>query len=214
MQFTISAVAFMAFVSAAIAQTAGFDTIRKPTRDELVPAGSTYVVTWDAAPSEYDEETVSIVLLAGSSPQTLVPSDDLVGAGIVNSVGSYEWAVPAGLGDDAVYGLRIQLDSDPTIFQYSFPFQIEAGEGGSGNSTAVPTSTKGGSKTTAAPEPTGASNSTTAAVPPKTTITTTTRGGASPTDGADEVVPSSGATRSVAGAVSVLGGLAVAAFGL
>ncbi|KEZ44206.1 Uncharacterized protein SAPIO_CDS3139 [Scedosporium apiospermum] len=221
MQFTINAAAFLAFVSAALAQTAGFDVVRTPTKDELVPAGKTYKVTWDAAPADYDKETVSIVLLAGESPSKLVPGAEPIAAGIVNSVGSFDWAVPSDLGDAAVYGLQILLESDPTIFQYSFPFQIEAGkEGPKGNSTssAVPSSTKKPSSSTAAPEPTGARNSTSAGTPPpppKTTLTSTVGGGSSPTGGAEvSPVPTNGAARSAAGAIAVLGGLAVAAFGL
>lgn len=140
-------------------------------------------------------------------------------AGIVNSVGSFDWAVPSDLGDAAVYGLQILLESDPTIFQYSFPFQIEAGKEGPKNSTssAVPSSTKKPSSSTAAPEPTGARNSTSAGTPPppKTTLTSTVGGGSSPTGGAEvSPVPTNGAARSAAGAIAVLGGLAVAAFGL
>lgn len=219
MQFTINAAAFLAFVSAALAQTAGFDVVRTPTKDELVPAGKTYKVTWDAAPATYDKETVSIVLLAGESPSKLVPGAEPIAAGIVNSVGSFDWAVPSDLGDAAVYGLQILLESDPTIFQYSFPFQIEAGQEGPKNSTssAVPSSTKKPSSSTAAPEPTGARNSTSAGTPPppKTTLTSTVGGGSSPTGGAEvSPVPTNGAARSAAGALAVLGGLAVAAFGL
>lgn len=222
MKFTISAAALLAFVSTALAQTAGFDVVRTPTKDEIVPAGKTYTVTWDAAPADYDKDTVSIVLLAGASPATLVPGAEPIVAGIVNSAGSYEWAVPSDLGDAAVYGLQILLDSDPTIFQYSFPFHIEAGEEGpKGNSTtsAVPSSTKKPGSSTAAPEPTGARNSTSAGIPPppKTTLTSTVSGGSSPspTGGAEvSPVPTNGAARSAAGAIAVLGGLAVAAFGL
>ncbi|PKS10578.1 hypothetical protein jhhlp_002332 [Lomentospora prolificans] len=217
MQFTISAAALLAFVSTALAQTANFDVIRAPTEDEIVPAGKTYTITWDAAPATYDDQTVTIVLLGGSSPGSLVPADEPVAAGIVNSLGSYEWAVASDLGKDAVYGLRIQLDSDDTVFQYSFPFHIEASDDGGNSTTTAPSSTKKGTtSTTEAPEPTGASNSTTKATPPKTTLTKTTGGESTPTSTGDseQAVPSNGATRSAAGAVAILGGLAVAALGL
>lgn len=218
MQFTITAAALMAFVSSGLAQVAGFDAIRAPADGELVPAGKTYTVTWDAAPAQYDDETISIILLAGSSPSTLVPGAEPVAAGIVNSVGTFEWAVPGDLGDDAVYGLKIQLESDAAVFQYSFPFHIEASEdGGKGNTTTTtPSSTKNGqsSSSTAAPKPTGASNSSTV-TPPKTTLTTTATGESTPTSTGDsEPVPSNGATRGAAGTIAILGGLAIAALGL
>lgn len=138
-------------------------------------------------------------------------------AGVVNSAGSFKWDVPATLGDDAIYGLRIQLDSDETIFQYSFPFHIgsEGGSGGNSTESAGPTGTKTSTSKSAAP--TNSGNSTTTAAPPKTTIVTTTsvEEESKPTaDATESVVPESGATRSAAGAVAILGGLAIAAFGL
>lgn len=76
MQFTIPATAFMAFVSGVLAQVAGFDTITKPEKGEVVAAGETFTIVWEAAPAEYDDETVSIILLAGDSPTTLVPGEE------------------------------------------------------------------------------------------------------------------------------------------
>ena len=58
-------------------------------------------------------------------------------AGVVNSAGSFSWAVDSTLGDDAVYGLVIALTSNSKIFQYSFPFQIKAT--GGKTSSAYPT---------------------------------------------------------------------------
>lgn len=74
MQFTISAAAVMAFASGAIAQLAGFDTMYKPESGQVIPAGSSYTIQWEAAPSKYDDETISIVLLAGETPNTLEPT--------------------------------------------------------------------------------------------------------------------------------------------
>lgn len=69
MQFTISAATLLAIVSAANAQTAGFDAITAPAKDEVVPACSSYKLTWDYV-STY-AGTVSIQLLEGATPTTL-----------------------------------------------------------------------------------------------------------------------------------------------
>lgn len=78
MQFTISAAALMAFASGAIAQLAGFDTMYKPESGQVIPAGQSYTIEWEAGPSEYDDETISIVLLAGEAPEKLEPTSEKV----------------------------------------------------------------------------------------------------------------------------------------
>lgn len=67
MQLSIAAV--LAFASAALAQTDGFDPITKPTQGEMVPAGSTYQIVWQ--PSAARPGSIKIGLLGGSSPSTL-----------------------------------------------------------------------------------------------------------------------------------------------
>lgn len=69
MQFTISAATLLALVSAASAQTAGFDAITAPAKAEVVPACSSYKLTWDYV-STY-AGTVTIQLLEGATSTTL-----------------------------------------------------------------------------------------------------------------------------------------------
>lgn len=69
MRFVISAASLMALISAVVAQTAGFDAITTPAKDEIVPAGSSYVINWDYT-STY-AGTVTIQLLQGATPSTL-----------------------------------------------------------------------------------------------------------------------------------------------
>lgn len=69
MQITLSVASFLALVSAAMAQTAGFDAITTPAKSEVVPAGSSYVINWDYV-STY-AGTISIQLLEGADPTTL-----------------------------------------------------------------------------------------------------------------------------------------------
>lgn len=149
---------------------------------------------------------------------SLVPSSrcaNASSAGIVNSVGSFDWSVPANLGDKPVYGLRIELESDPTgVFQYSFPFKIDGDEQDNEKATtsaaAKPTGTEEDdedcttsvvpvpeedddedcetSVVPAPPKTTAASNATVSSVapPPKTTLATATGGAAEPTEGPED----------------------------
>jgi hypothetical protein len=116
---TISAV--LAFAASTYAQTAGFDPITAPTQDQNVAAGSTLDIVWE--PSANYTGTVSITLLEGATPSTLTLGN-VVKAGIENSVGKFSWAIPSDIATFATYGFKITLDSDTTIFQYSFPFHI------------------------------------------------------------------------------------------
>jgi hypothetical protein len=150
-------------------------------------------------------------------------------AGIVNKVGSYEWSIPANLGDDETYGFVIRLESNPGIFQYSFPFHIEANEdaapSNSTQPTVAPTSTGSDnstiSSTAAVPEKTISANITTAE-PPKTTVVTSTSTKASPkptgepeTEDPVTVDPgSAAATHGAVGSLALVGAIAAAAFAL
>lgn len=71
MQFTISA-AFLALIGSAFAQTANFDAITAPTKNqELVADGKqSYKITWEPT-VEYNGQAVSILLLQGASQDTL-----------------------------------------------------------------------------------------------------------------------------------------------
>lgn len=73
MRSAISVAALLAFAGAALAQTADFDPLTKPTKGAQIPAGSTYEVVWEAL-DKYNG-TASIFLLAGASSTTLELGD-------------------------------------------------------------------------------------------------------------------------------------------
>lgn len=64
MRFSVATV--LAFASAALAQTAGFDVVSKPTDQEKVPAGKAYEIVWSPT-ADYSGKTVSIILVGGPS---------------------------------------------------------------------------------------------------------------------------------------------------
>lgn len=75
MRFSVAAV--LAFATATLAQTAGFDVITKPTEGEKVPAGSTYEIVWQ--PSAEHPGEITIGLLGGATPGTLAVLDVIAG---------------------------------------------------------------------------------------------------------------------------------------
>lgn len=133
MKLSLSIVA--AFAATVFAQTADFDPVTQPEKNEKIPAGETFEIVWEA-PAKYAEGTVSLHLIGGETGDTQVPLADLT-AGIPNSAEKYEWAVDASLGDAKVYGLVIKYESKPEIFQYSNPFHIVKAEGYEGDSTTT-----------------------------------------------------------------------------
>ncbi|KAF5987399.1 ser-thr gpi-anchored family protein, partial [Fusarium bulbicola] len=162
MQFTISAVALMAFAAKALAQVADFDPVLTPTNWEEVSAGKTLEITWQAKP-KYSGEKISISLIGGATQNTQVPIKTIA-TGIDNDAASYSWAIDSTLGTENVYGLVLKLESNPEVFQYSFPFKIE----GAKKSEDKPSSTKNDYEvpSSVAPKPT-----TKAAYPvPETTV--------------------------------------------
>jgi hypothetical protein len=78
MRFALSVAALLAIASSAIAQTADFLPLTKPTSGEKVPAGSTYLVEWTIPTNpKYVAGTVTIGLIGGNDPKTLVPLGDI-----------------------------------------------------------------------------------------------------------------------------------------
>ena len=71
MRFTITS-AIVAFAASALAQTEGFDAINIPEENQVIPAGSTFEVKWDA-PATYLTGTISISLIGGADQGSLQP---------------------------------------------------------------------------------------------------------------------------------------------
>jgi hypothetical protein len=216
MRFSVATV--LAFASAVLAQTEGFNVITKPTRDEKVPAGSTYEIVWSAGPAKY-AGPVTIDLVGGATQQTLSKIENLA-TKYDGTSGKFAWPVDKSLGAKAIYGIQIFWEEDARIFQYSFPFQIAGGASGSpsgsasgsvtvtptGNSTIV-SSTSTASSTHFTPH----SNLTTTA---RTTLAVATTAPGSKTTAVAPPAQTNAAVPAVGSTLALLGGLAMAVFAL
>jgi hypothetical protein len=227
-----SAAALLAFVAYAVAQdtTPGFDPISKPGDKEAVPAGSTYQIVWQ--PSTVYTGPVSLTLIGGATTGTL-DTVAVIAKSVDNSLGTFSWAVDSSLGSLAIYGIRINLLSNETIFQYSFPFSI-SGSKGSGSSSSSSSASGSTSKTvtgsasastssvptltTSVTIPIGNLSTSATNLPGKTTVTSTftpsASASASKTTTAPSTISTSGANPTVAGPIALLGALAAAVFAL
>lgn len=198
MRFSITAL--FAFATAVMAQTEGFNVITKPVKGEQVPAGSTYEIVWQ--PSAAHPGEITIGLLGGASPQTLSVVDTIA-KGVDGEDGSYSWSVPSSLGDLETYGIMITLESDATVFQYGFPFQIVPDESGSSSSaeataTATPTdsddaetSTSSSKASTKTSSGTWIRYTTTFSAPSSTIVSSTIHGNLSTTASPSSTITSS-----------------------
>lgn len=140
MRFSVAAV--LAIATAVFAQTDGFDVISNPYAGEKVLAGKPCEIKWAPSTDPKFQGPVRIDVLGGATPQSL----DIVGSvasGVDGSKGSYKWSVASNLGTENTYGIKITLESNEKIFQYSFPFHIIGGSADSDDATTVvvPTTT-------------------------------------------------------------------------
>lgn len=124
MRFATISAAVATFAVSALAQVDGFDAIVSPTQDQKIAAGEKLTIKWQ--PGEV-KGAVKIALIGGATQNTQVPLTT-ISTGVDNQAGAFEWTIPETLGDKAVYGLTISLESNPATFQYSFPFHITAKE--------------------------------------------------------------------------------------
>ncbi|KAF4594616.1 ser-thr-rich glycosyl-phosphatidyl-inositol-anchored membrane family domain-containing protein [Ophiocordyceps camponoti-floridani] len=170
-----------ALVATAFAQTADFDPVYKPNKDEDVPAGQDYKITWD--PRTRQDALVNLMLIGGADEKTMEPipaPEGSIATGIPNSQKSFIWPVHKKLGSKKYYGIKIELADNASVFQYSPRFKIVGGEAAEGktiilSSTSHPASVGPTSSMAAYPVVTSAavksvdcgSNSTT--LVPKTT---------------------------------------------
>lgn len=208
-----SAAAVLAFASAVLAQTDGFNVITKPTDSEKVPAGSTYEVVWQPGPEKY-AGPITIDLVGGPSQQGLQKIENLA-TGYDGTTGKFSWPVDKSLGKEKIYGIQIFWEQDARVFQWSFPFQI-AGDG-----SALPTKS---SNATFPPKTSSTSNVTSVTNLPGTTVIISTPTGfttvpsttASTPTGVTSAPPTvtNGAGSSAGSTLALFGGLAMAIFAL
>lgn len=79
MQFTVPATIFMAFVSGALCQVDGFDVLYKPEKGEVLTAGDSYTISWEAAPAKFDDQTIAIDLHGGVDGDNLDKIEQIAG---------------------------------------------------------------------------------------------------------------------------------------
>ncbi|KAL5611780.1 hypothetical protein BROUX41_000645 [Berkeleyomyces rouxiae] len=136
-----------ALVGNVLAQTAGFNAITAPTRDQVLTAGSSFAIQW-TPDATYNADTVSIQLLAGTSNTTLQVAPGAIASSISSAAGEYLWAIPSSLEQANTYGFKLVLDKDNSIFQYSNPFSITFGEGSTSSQEATYGETEATTSTT------------------------------------------------------------------
>jgi hypothetical protein len=235
-RFTVAS-AIVALASMVSAQTPGFDAINKPGNGEVVPAGSTYTITWTPASSYTGKVTLG--LIGGQTQGTQTPLYTIGSAD--NSAGQLDWKVDCAYSGLPFYGLTITEATDSSVFQYSSPFKIvdsdacskstgSSSSATSGTVTATLSSVSGYSTTvtnatvTTTSCPTTAYPTTTAAPNYNNTMTTisktpvvvtatsyTAANGTAVTSSKPTVVTASGASR-VGGSIVMLVGVAAAFF--
>ncbi|KAK4193519.1 Ser-Thr-rich glycosyl-phosphatidyl-inositol-anchored membrane family-domain-containing protein [Podospora australis] len=167
-----SAASLLAFASVVLAQTEGFNVITKPAKGEKVAAGKPYSIVW--SPDATNPGAVTLELYGGPA-DNLLNKVETIDTGVDGADGTYAWVVDSALGTEKVYGIKLILESNTTIWQWGNPFAITSG-GASSSSASVSAST---SATSIAESSTSTKistvTSTTAPVSSKETSTTFSR---------------------------------------
>ena len=81
MQFTLSVSALAAFAATVLAQTADFNPVFNPEKNQEIPAGEAYEITWEA-PAKYADGTISIQLIGGKDQDHQEPIAEIAGTHI------------------------------------------------------------------------------------------------------------------------------------
>ncbi|KFY31144.1 hypothetical protein V493_01354 [Pseudogymnoascus sp. VKM F-4281 (FW-2241)] len=165
--FTKACLLALATTTSVLAQIPGFNVLTAPAKNEVVEAGSKFHIEWT---STDPAAPISLILMQGVDAGHLQLASGFIAQSIDSAVGHYEWSVPADA-TFAAYGIKLQLDSDTTQFQYSNPFTISGGddegdddEDSGPSQTAGPTSSQStitiSVSQISTPEPTTSSTST------------------------------------------------------
>ncbi|KAK8095439.1 GPI anchored serine-threonine rich protein [Apiospora kogelbergensis] len=150
MRFATISAATLTFVVSAMAQVPGFDAVTSPPNNAELKAGEPFTIKWQ--PGDV-KGTIKIGLIGGATQNTQEPITTIQ-AGVDNQAGSFTWSVPETLGDKAVYGLTLTLESNPATFQYSFPFHIspkKAAVSAASTTSAAAANNEGGYKASGMP---------------------------------------------------------------
>ncbi|RWA05391.1 hypothetical protein EKO27_g9713 [Xylaria grammica] len=125
MRFTIIFSSALAFAISAFAQvlepTPWYAYVYFPYEDEVVGAGTTYTIAWDAS------ELVgpaTLFLLGGNDPATLHLWSTIASVDVNDA--KYKWDVDCSFGEEEIYVIKIASDLDNgETFGLSPPFHIK-----------------------------------------------------------------------------------------
>lgn len=122
MRFSIAGV--LALVTSVIAEVSSdFAVIYKPARNEKIPVGTPYNITWKSDTAKYAGKSIKISLSGGTSGTTM-QALKVITDNIPHDARTYQWTPSEDLLGRALYGLHITLVDDPKKEQWSDAFQI------------------------------------------------------------------------------------------
>ncbi|KAJ5570608.1 uncharacterized protein N7459_010038 [Penicillium hispanicum] len=173
MRFDHYAAGLLGLCSAALALKDKLNPILKPSKGEILEAGSNYTIEWKPTKG-YDPGPVNLLLESGdirdSAQYVAAISTDTK-----YSEGRYKWTVGQGLASNQTYYIKIGSIDDVSIVNYSPPFKIHPSNKTSSGASRIAISASTG-LTTMVPSTTTSAPITTAPVSSASTATSTAAG--------------------------------------
>ncbi|KAJ5986136.1 hypothetical protein N7451_010501 [Penicillium sp. IBT 35674x] len=155
MQFASYAILLASICCAAFSNEVSFDQVSRPSKGEVLQAGTMYNIKWHSTVSG----DVNLMLMSQKNSEYSTDALEVIGIKIDGTLGHHSWNVTTGLSNNETYYLQIARVNDISTFSYSPGFKIHSNISAPATATSSSTATVH-SSTTVSAAASGATNAT------------------------------------------------------
>ncbi|KAJ5805477.1 uncharacterized protein N7503_003079 [Penicillium pulvis] len=137
MQFASYAILLASVCCTAFSNDVSFDEITKPSKGEVLQAGTMYNINWHSTVSG----DVNLMLMGQKNSEYSTDALAVIGTTIDGALGHHTWNVTGGLSNNETYYIQIARVNDISTFSYSPGFKIHSNISASTTATSSPTAT-------------------------------------------------------------------------
>ncbi|KAJ5903059.1 hypothetical protein N7504_005442 [Penicillium tannophilum] len=155
MHFASYAILLASVCCTAFSNDVGFDQISKPSKGEVLQAGTMYNIKWHSTVSG----DVNLMLMGQKNSEYSTDALAVIAITTDSTLGHHSWNVTDGLSNNETYYIQIARVNDISTFSYSPGFKVHSNISASATATSSPTATAYPSTTLSATA-SGATNAT------------------------------------------------------